>query len=221
MTYDEQATGLTQSTTYYYCAVASNSQGTVYGAVLSFTTDGPPSVTTASATVSGTSVTLNGSGTPYGADTTGWFEYSTTNPGTCTASFGTRVPASGGTDLSTGFTGVYFGQSLTGLPPVTTYYYCALDSNAYGTAYGAVVSFTTGAALPLVVSDGASGTSGTTATLTGYTNPEGADTIGFFRYSTTNPGTCNNTFGTPVPATGGTDLGRGHRTWSTPRPSLD
>ena len=32
---------------------------------------------------------------------------------------------------------------------------------------------------------------------------------GWFRYATTNPGTCNDTFGTRAPATGGTSLGAG------------
>ena len=37
-----------------------------------------------------------------------------------------------------------------------------------------------------------------------------ATTTGWFRYATTNPGTCNDTFGTRAPATGGTSARRGH-----------
>ena len=40
----------------------------------------------------------------------------------------------------------------------------------------------------------------TGATLNGSANPNGAATTGWFRYGTTNPGTCNDTFGTRAPA---------------------
>ena len=210
ISYDLEITGLTPDTTYYYCAIASNNAGTSVGAVLSFTTAAPPVLTTAAATtVTSSSAVLNGAGTPNGADTSGWFGYSTTNPGTCTATFGTRLPASGGTDLSTGFSPVNYAQTLTGLTPSTTYYYCAIGSNTYGTAWGTVLSFTTLAAAPTVTTVAASNLAPTTAQLNGSANPEGADTTGWFRYSTTNPTTCNNTFGTAVPATGGMDVGAG------------
>ncbi len=51
--------------------------------------------------------------------------------------------------------------------------------------------------------------SGTGATLNGTANPNGAPTTGWFRYATTNPGTCNDTFGTRAPASGGSTLGAG------------
>ena len=46
------------------------------------------------------------------------------------------------------------------------------------------------------------------ATLNGTANPNGAATTGWFRYATTNPGTCNDSFGTRAPASGGTRAGR-------------
>src|SRR5262249_10253479 len=56
-----------------------------------------PSVTTAAATgVTSLAATLNGTVNPNGAATTGWFRYSTVNPGTCNDTFGTRAPATGG-----------------------------------------------------------------------------------------------------------------------------
>src|SRR5690606_15923116 len=47
------------------------------------------------------------------------------------------------------------------------------------------------------------------ATLQGAANPNLAEATGWFRYDTVDPGTCNDTFGTRAPATGGTALGNG------------
>ena len=54
----------------------------------------------------------------------------------------------------------------------------------------------------------------TTATLNGSGNPNGNSTISWFRYSTSNPGACNDVFGTRTPVSGGTSLGGG--TTATP-----
>ena len=95
--YSEAIAGLAPRTTYYFCAIAQNSNGIGFGAVLSFTTAGPPTVTTAAASlITAATATLNGSANPNGDATTGWFRYSTTSPGTCNDSFGTRAPSSGG-----------------------------------------------------------------------------------------------------------------------------
>jgi hypothetical protein len=50
---------------------------------------------------------------------------------------------------------------------------------------------------------------GTSATLNGTANPAGDATTGWFRYDTTDPGSCNDTFGTRAPASGGAALGSG------------
>jgi hypothetical protein len=120
-TFSSQITGLSAGTTYYYCAVTQNSEGTVYGSVLSFTTASQPVLTTlAAASVGPSYAYLEGSGVPDGADTTAWFMYSTTNPGTCNNSFGTRVPASGSTDLGSGSSAVTYNDYVSGLTPNTT-----------------------------------------------------------------------------------------------------
>src|SRR5262249_28314093 len=73
VTYGVSATGLLPGTTYFYFAIASNSVGTSFGSVLSFTTPAAPSVTTATASAIGSSVaTLNGLANPNLAATTGW-----------------------------------------------------------------------------------------------------------------------------------------------------
>ncbi len=207
--YSQAITGLASGTTYYYCAIASNSAGTGFGAVMSFTTAGPPVVTTvAASSVTSTGATLEGSATPNLLTATGWFRYSTTQPASCNDVFGTRAPAAGGTALGAGSSPVAYSQAITGLTPGATYYYCAIASNASGSGFGTVMSFTTPAA-PVVTTSAATGVASTTATLEGSANPKLADATGWFRYSTTSPGTCNDVFGTRAPVAGGTSLGNG------------
>jgi hypothetical protein len=100
-----------------------------------------PTVTTNPPSVVGAAATLSGSANPNGATTTGWFRYSTINPGTCSDSFGTRVPASGGTSLGSGSAAVGYTQPVSGLTPGVTYYYCAIAQNSGGTGFGAVYLF--------------------------------------------------------------------------------
>ncbi len=170
-----------------------------------------PTVTTnAVSLVTSTAATLNGTANPNGTAATGWFRYSATDPGTCSDSFGTRAPASGGSALGAGTSGVAFAQAISSLLPGTTYYYCAIASNTAGTAFGSVLNFTTPAAQPVVTTNAATLVTTSTATLNGTANPGGAATTGWFRYSTTSPGTCNDTFGTRAPSTGGTALGSGN-----------
>ena len=121
----------------------------------------PPSsaVTTSSASnVAMTTATLNGQANPNGYSTTGWFRYSTTSPGTCNDSFGTRSPASGGSSLGNGSSVVPFSSNISGLSSNTTYYYCAIASSLAGTSLGNIVSFTTSAIAQLTYSGPLSGT---------------------------------------------------------------
>ena len=216
--YSEPLTGLTSGTTYYFCAIAQNAIGTGFGAVLSFTTPGAPTVTTTAATaITSTTASLNGNAIPNLASTTGYFRYSPTDPGTCDDTFGTRAPATGGSSLGAGTTAVNFTQPLTGLAPGTTYYACAIATNANGTRFGAVLTFTT-LAVPVVTTDAATLVTSTTATLNGTANPNQAATTGWFRYATTNPGTCNDTFGTRAPTTGGTAIPAGSAPVAYSRP---
>ena len=103
----------------------------------------PPDVVTGTANpITTSSATLNGTGNPNWFATTGWFRYSTTDPVTCNDSFGNKVP-SVNANLGSGNSPVAYSHPLSGLPENTTYYYCALASNAYGTAVGGVVQFAT------------------------------------------------------------------------------
>ena len=77
-----------------------------------------------------------------GGATLGWFRYSTTNPGSCNDTFGTRVPAAtGGSDLGSSNTTQPYSQPITGLAQGTVYYFCAIASNSAGTSVGRMWRF--------------------------------------------------------------------------------
>ena len=136
--FSSSLTGLVVNTTYFVRAYATNSQGTAYGNVVSFTTivgASIPTVTTtavssitANTAVSGGNVTSDG-GAPVTSRGVCWS--TSTNP---TTSNSTTIDGSG--------IGV-FSSSLTGLVVNTTYFVRAYATNSQGTAYGNVVSFTT------------------------------------------------------------------------------
>jgi len=210
--FSQAISGLTAGSTYYFCAIANNAQGTGVGSVLSFITPAVPGmITSAASGITSSGATLNGSGDPNGLATTAWFRYSTTSPGTCNDTFGTRIPASGGSSLGSGNGAVSYNQAVSGLAASTIYYFCAIGNNSQGTGLGSVLSFTTVSAgsVPTMTTNAATGVTGTSAILNGAGNPNGFATTAWFRYSATSPGTCNDTFGTRVPTTGGAALGSG------------
>jgi phosphodiesterase/alkaline phosphatase D-like protein len=131
--------GLTTGTTYYVRLTAVNPNGTNSGEIRSFTPSTAPVVTTETATVSGTTATLLGTINPRGAATTSVvFVYSTnsllaSDTATATISPGTL---SGATDQSV-------SKSISGLTPLTTYYYRAVATNVNGSTSGSILSFTT------------------------------------------------------------------------------
>ncbi|MBK8464723.1 MAG: hypothetical protein IPL32_02745 [Chloracidobacterium sp.] len=211
--YSQPITGLATGTTYFFCAISASTEGTSFGTLLFFTTLAQPTVATSATTsVTSNSATLNGSANPNGDATFGHFRYSSTNPGTCNDSFGTRIPASSASDasLGSGTSSIGYSFGATGLLSATTYFYCAIANNSIGTSFGTVLSFTTAANPPTVTTNNASNLTGTTATLNGSANPGGGATTGWFRYASVSPGTCNDTFGTRAPSSGGASLGSGN-----------
>jgi len=132
-------TGLSQNTTYFVRAYATNSNGTAYGNELEFTTAGTtlPTLTTAAVTnittnsaTSGGNITSDG-GQPVTARGVVW--NTTPNP--------TLGSNQGFTTNGTG-TGA-FVSNLTGLSQNTTYYVRAYATNSNGTAYGNELEFIT------------------------------------------------------------------------------
>jgi hypothetical protein len=148
-------TGLMQSTTYYVRAYATNSQGTEYGNEVSFQTTltSKPTVTTgASIPVSAFSATISGNVTDNGgiALTERGIEWGTSQ---------NAISNNKSADLST--TTGSFTRTITNLLPGTTYSTRAYATNALGTGYGTIISFTTPTTLPVV---------GSTAAITSITN---------------------------------------------------
>ncbi len=131
--------GLTANTTYYVRAYATNSAGTSYGSVISFSTLSatiPTGVTTNSIT-STTQTTASGGGSVSsdGGATI-------TSRGICWSNT-TSSPTIINSKTSDGSGIGSFTSSLSGLTANTTYYVRAYATNSAGTSYGPVTSFTT------------------------------------------------------------------------------
>jgi hypothetical protein len=126
--------GLTAGTTYHFRIVATNSGGTRHGSDRTFTTKGPPVVTTNAATnVELRSATLNGSINPRGLNTTVFFQYGrTTNYRSTTANQTKR-----------GNTTQNVAANISGLTAGTTYHFRIVATNRYFTRYGSDRTFTT------------------------------------------------------------------------------
>ncbi len=140
----------------------------------------PPTVDTyAPSGVSQNSATANAVINPRGAQTTAWFEFGTTS------SLGLTTTAQ---PVGTGSSSLSFSSFMAGLQPNTTYYYRAVAQNAFGSAQGSVLSFVTlpasGSAQPIATTQAASGASQTSATLNGQAGPNGAETVVWFEFGT-------------------------------------
>jgi hypothetical protein len=122
--------GLTDNTTYYVRAYATNALGTTYGNEISFTTITFPTVTTVSANdIKGSSAKsggtiINNGGSAIIAQGLCW----STTPNPSTANNTTTS----------------FSEVMTSLSPNTTYYVRAYATNAAGTGYGNEISFNSG-----------------------------------------------------------------------------
>jgi hypothetical protein len=132
-------TGLSQNTTYYVRAYATNSGGTSYGNQISFTTASScvlPTVTTNYiSNVTESSATSGGSITSDGG-------CSITDKGVCWSTSPNPTISNSHTNDGSG-TGS-FSSSITGLSCGSTYYVRAYAINSVGVAYGSNVSFSTG-----------------------------------------------------------------------------
>ena len=166
--------GLTAGTTYYVRAYAINSEGTSYGAEVSFITEQAitlPTVTTAQVS-NITQTTATG-----GGNVTGTGNATVTERGICWST--SHNPTTSGSHASNGGgTGTY-SVNMTGLTPNTTYYVRAYATNSAGTAYGAEVSFTTlqDVNLPTVTTSQVTNITQTTATGGGNVTSAGGATV--------------------------------------------
>jgi len=162
-------TDLTSGATYYYKAYATNSIGTAYGEVVSFTTLSVPTVQTNAATnIIADEATISGNVTSDGG----------TDVTACGFIYGTDANSLTQTIQSGSGTGS-FTSNLTSLTYGTTYYYKAYATNSVGTAYGEVLSFTTNSSAnaPTVQTNAATNITTTGATLSGSIISNGDATI--------------------------------------------
>ena len=199
--------GLTCSTTYQYRLTGASGAGTGTGLDATFTTAACASPTLAAATSSNittTSADLGGNVTSDGgaAISVRGFVHSlqATNAN----------PLIGGAGVSnvvvSGTTGV-FGSGITGLLAGSTYAFKAYATNAQGTTYSSVATFTTLLA-PSVTTGGVSGVTTTSATLSGTVNPNGNNTTAQFVYGVA-PSPSIVVAATPAPGSGSAPISVG------------
>lgn len=181
-TFTSSITGLTQGTTYYVRAYATNYLGTSYGPNITFTTITTPTV---SATATVTSIT--------GTTATGGGTISSDGGATVTSRglvWGTTSGSSTFSVTSGAGTGTYV-TNLSGLTPATTYYVRAFATNSVGTVYGPETSFVSTATAPILSTTAASSIGKLDAVSGGTITNNGGSTI-------TASGICWSTSATPT-----------------------
>ncbi len=149
--YTVSMTNLTPNATYYVRAYATNSQGTAYGAEVSFTAlEGLPVVLTLDMTdITSTTAKSHGKVTDQGGS-------AVTERGICWST--SPSPSISGNHAQSGTGTGEYTVSISNLTPGTKYYVRAYATNSQGTTYGEQKDFTTAATLPTVVTGDISGT---------------------------------------------------------------
>lgn len=149
--YTVSMTNLTPNATYYVRAYATNSQGTAYGAEVSFTAlEGLPVVLTLDMTdITSTTAKGHGKVTDQGGS-------AVTERGVCWST--SPSPTTSGSHANSGTGAGEYAVSISNLTPGTKYYVRAYATNDQGTTYGEQKDFTTAATLPTVVTGDISGT---------------------------------------------------------------
>jgi hypothetical protein len=184
---------LSPSTTYFARAFATNSDGTAYGASVSFTTL-QATVPIISSTTIASLVTANSAKTGGVISNSG--ASAIISRGVCYSST-TSAPTIANTKTNDGNGIGSFISSLTGLSANTIYYIRAYATNGIGTAYGDVKSFsTTTATIPTqITTTTASTITQTTASSGGNISNDGGSNIisrGVCWSNTTSSPTINN-----------------------------
>jgi hypothetical protein len=176
---------LATGVTYFFRVVASNSPGVlIRGAIVSFTTARPPTVTTNDPII-GLTYTVRGTVNPNGSATAAWFQFATA-PGTLDGPFTPTVfTDTPQLSIGSGTAPVAVAQVLS-VQPFTTYFVRVAARNVGGTATGALISFTTGGVPILGFTSGfLGGTCGGAfcAQMSSSANPQSALTEGWFEFS--------------------------------------
>ncbi|MDJ1506334.1 hypothetical protein [Xanthocytophaga agilis] len=194
--YAQALSSLTDNTTYYVRAFASNALGTAYSSTVSFKTTAVPTAAPTvqtDNTVNITTTTATIDGTLVSRGTAPIIQYGVCySPSNATPTLANTVVVAGTTDPAT--FPLSFSATLTGLTQRTMYFVRTFATSSVGTSYGVVRSFTTStpvATPPSVQTNEVVATSITTssATASGTLLTDGTASIvqyGFC-YSTTNP----------------------------------
>lgn len=171
--------GLSAYTKYHYRIVAVNSLGTSRGEDQTLVTAPPEPPTihgTTASEVTDSSARISSIVNPGFGETEYSFEYGTDS------SFGLEVP--GGESLEPDNTDHPITTALSDLRPGTTYHFRVVATNFGGTAHGPNLTFTT-LSVPTIGTEGASGITQTSATLTALVNPNNSQTTFHFEYGPT------------------------------------
>ncbi|MCQ2077201.1 MAG: DUF1566 domain-containing protein [Bacteroidaceae bacterium] len=195
---------LQANTTYYVCAYATNSIGTVYSTIITqktgdglqgvhFATNNVTDIRATSATCK-VIVDYNYSDAPILSEGCCW-------------SFSTSTPTISDAKTDNGQATTSFTSTFTNLQPSTTYYVRAYITTSYGTTYSAnYLTFTTTDGLPTVSTNEI-----TTANVTSSSFTCGGNVIDAGDATITSRGICWNTTGTPTTtdahSTNGTGIG--------------
>jgi len=163
-------TGLIPVTTYYFRAYATNAVGTVYGTQVYIST--PATLATLSTTsissVTSTSVITGGYISSDGGA-------SVSARGVCWSTSQNPTIADSRTSNGTGMGS--FTSSITGLVPVTTYYFRAYATNSVGTVYGTQISITTPANLATLSTSSVSSITSVSAICGGNITSDGGASV--------------------------------------------
>ena len=181
--------GLRANTVYYFRLSAVNNFGTENGITYSFKTNNNPAPKAATPTshtnnatnILRTTASLNGQVNPNGWQTNYWFEYGKDNKLGNTTSIKSITENTLLTSAST------ISENISGLEPLTKYYFRLNTQNQFGTINGTILNFTTNGPLnpgvPIVTNNSVSNITSSSVRLNGSINPSGVDTTYWFEYS--------------------------------------
>ena len=141
--YTTQLTGLVAGTTYYARAYATNSAGTSYGTVMTFTTMTALTVPVLTTTFVSSVLAITANS---GGNVTDWGGSTVSSRGICWSTSPSPTILNSITSNGNGIGS--FASSFCTLTPSTTYYVRAFATNETGTGYGNELSFTTQALAP-------------------------------------------------------------------------
>lgn len=172
--YNSSMTSLTPNTLYYIRAYATNSVGTAYADVKSFTTTAATipvvSTTTVGSFITQTTAISGGNVTSESGATV-------TSRGVCWSNL-TSTPTITNSKTIDGAGSGTFTSSLTGLVANTTYYVRAYATNSIGTAYGSAISVRTlSATLPTGITTSGVSVGNTIATSNSSVSNDGGSSI--------------------------------------------